>query len=151
LQLDWVQPFSMHIDTDGVTFTIRAQSITYNGKTLKCPIRIDAKYQLQVSDTTLNGLRQGKVEVACLAGAEGSAQVRGKVADFLEKKFSGFFEKQVFLDGITIPTGERWNSLNTYYVVEVQSGPGWLYLAIREKGSGATRLVQQMLKAAEEK
>lgn len=151
LQLDWLQPFSMHIDTDGISFTIRAQSITYNGKTLKCPIQIDAKYQLQVSDITLNGLRQGDVKVACLSKAVGSAATRRKVEDFLNKKFSGFFEKHIYLDGITIPTGERWDSISTFYVGEVQSSPSWLYLAIRKKASGTTRLVQQKLKPAAEK
>jgi hypothetical protein len=150
LQLDWIQPFSMQIDTDNITFTVRAQAITYNGKTLRSPIRIHAKYRLEAANMTLNGLRQGDVEVACL-GTEGSAATRGKVEEFLGKKFSGFFEKHVFLDGITIPTGERWDSLSTFYVGEVQSSPGWLYLAIREKESGATRLVQQKLKPVGEK
>lgn len=143
LQLDWLQPFSMHIDRHGVEFTIRAQSITYNEKTLTCPIRITAKYKLQPSDTTLHCLRQGDVEVACLAGAEGSEAVRRRVAQFVKQKFSGFFEKRVYLDGISLPAGQRWDSMTTVYVREVQTSAGWLYLAVDHKNSSATRLVQQ--------
>ena len=143
LQLDWLQPFSMHIDRGGIQFTIRAQSITYNGQTLNCPIRIAAKYTLKPADTTLNCLRQGNVEVACLAGAEGSETVRKKVANFLNKKFSCFFQEHIYLDGLTVPTGERWDSMTTFFVREVQSQPGWLYLAIQRKDSDATRLVNQ--------
>jgi hypothetical protein len=143
LQLDWLQPFSARIDPEGVQITIRAQALTYNDKTLECPIRIVAKYKLQASGTTLQGQRQGEIEVATLEKVECSEKVRQRIIRFLETKFSAFFRDRIYYDGLTMPTGEHWNSLARFYVREVQLQPGWIYLAIDNAESGNARLVKQ--------
>ena len=134
-------PVRVSFADDGVTITIEGRQFTRSEQKIRAPIRISAKYTLQITEEGPRITRQGDVAVEYVGREKLSVQ-QITMKTFLRKKFDSLFKPELAGEGLVLPG--RWDRAGKLKVRQLDSGGGWLALGWGQEPSDAQPATEQV-------
>ena len=115
---------------DLCSVTLRLQQVTRGTESLDRPLEIHADYALEITPDGPHLIRKGDLEVRFSDNGDATTH-DDSFRRFVHSKFNGFFQPEIYFDGLVPPAGGSLGKLRILQLQELASQNGWLSIGYR--------------------
>ena len=121
-------PLTTTFANDRLTITIRIASCSRGEERLIRPLAVVATFHSEITPDGPHFIREGKVAVH-FSDTDAATSQEEDFRQFIQHKFSGLFQPEIYFDGLAPPVGGSLSKLRQLELRELSFRDGWAVIA----------------------